>query len=289
MLGLRGQPLRLGGRRRAAPDRRARAACASRAWISSSRASSRSTGRESRARRRALRSAMEHAALADLLACTDWGEPRRARRRSRAGRRSPARVRAVAAAAAWPRSPSRFRPRSRCSPSSARCGARYAARVPLIGLVENFASVVCATLRRRRSALPRGLGRASRARPRRRRGGAHPVRCQARAGRRCGPRLLRGRRRGVRGRARARGARRARAGLRAAGSGGGCMVKRTLARSAARARARARGARGRRRAARRRAEGWAYDLHERADEPLLPRPPARRLPEPAGRRPCACG
>jgi ATP-binding protein involved in chromosome partitioning len=92
----------------------------------------------------ALRSAMEHAALADLLACTDWGSldalvvdlAPGADRLPAFAQWLPGRVAALAvtipsevALLAVERSLRRA----------------YAARVPLIGLVENFASVVCAT------------------------------------------------------------------------------------------------------------------------------------------------
>ena len=92
----------------------------------------------------ALRSAMEHAALADLLACTDWGSldalvvdlAPGADRLPAFAQWLPGRVAALAvtipsevALLAVERSLRRA----------------YAARVPLIGLVENFASVVCAS------------------------------------------------------------------------------------------------------------------------------------------------
>lgn len=92
----------------------------------------------------ALRSAMEHAALADLLACTEWGSldalvvdlAPGADRLPAFAQWLPGRVAALAvtipsevALLAVERSLRRA----------------YAARVPLIGLVENFASFVCAS------------------------------------------------------------------------------------------------------------------------------------------------
>ena len=216
----------------------------------------------------ALRSAMEHAALADLLACTEWGSldalvvdlAPGADRLPAFAQWLPGRVAALAvtipsevALLAVERSLRRA----------------YAARVPLIGLVENFASCRVRELRRRGAALPRGPGRASRAGPGRRGGGAHPVRCEPCAGGRRGPGLLRGRRREVRGRPRARGARRKGTCLRAAGSGGRFVVKRALAclllafplglaaltGNGARALA---------------AQGWAYDLMNELMSPYCP-------------------
>ncbi len=90
----------------------------------------------------ALRSAMEHAALADLLACTEWGSLD-----ALVVDLAPGSDR-LPAFAQW--LPGRVAALAVTIPSEVALLAverslrrAYAARVPLIGLVENFASVVC--------------------------------------------------------------------------------------------------------------------------------------------------
>lgn len=92
----------------------------------------------------ALRSAMEHAALADLLACTDWGSLD-----ALIVDLAPGSDR-LPAFAQW--LPGRVAALAVTIPSEVALLAverslrrAYAARVPLVGLVENFASVVCAS------------------------------------------------------------------------------------------------------------------------------------------------
>ena len=223
----------------------------------------------------ALRSAMEQAALADLLACTDWGSLD-----ALIVDLAPGSDR-LPAFAQWVRR--NVAALAITIPSEVALLAverslrrAHAARVPLIGLVENFASVVCPSCGAEGPLYPRGLRRAPRARPRRPGGGAHPVRCEARSGGRPGPGLPRGRGRELGGRQGLPGARGPRAGLRDPGGRGGFVVKKNpphvwlalaalaaalvgLMAGAPRAEA---------------AEGWAYEM---ANELMSPYCPGRSI------------
>ena len=153
------------------------------------------------------RSALEQAALADLIGRTAWGEldclvidlaP--------GADRLPALVpflteRAVALAVAIPTEVALL-----AVERSLR--RAFEARVPVLGLVENFASAVCGACGAE-MALFREADPAARFAAMRRRGDrAHPVRSRARARGGCGPPVRRGSGRERAGRARARGARR---------------------------------------------------------------------------------
>lgn len=143
MLGLRGQPLRLAGgdvlRPIAGPQG---LRVQSMDFFLQGNAALDWEGEQGEAA--ALRSAMEHAALADLLACTDWGSLD-----ALVVDLAPGSDR-LPAFAQW--LPGRVAALAVTIPSEVALLAverslrrAYAARVPLVGLVENFASVVCAS------------------------------------------------------------------------------------------------------------------------------------------------
>ena len=206
MLGLRGQPVRIGTDERLRPiaGPRGLAVQSMDFFLQGNQALDWEGADGSGA---TWRSALEQAALADLIGRTAWGEldclvidlaP--------GADRLPALLpflteRAVALAVAIPTEVALL-----AVERSLR--RAFEARVPVLGLVENFASAVCGTCGAEvalfREADPaRALRRDGRRGDR-----AHPVRSRARARGRCGPPLRRGSGRERAGRPRARGARR---------------------------------------------------------------------------------